>query len=81
MGLSHGRILAGRPGEGHAVITEVMSLTLPYVPGRLVIESSGPAGSTGVLADGGDDREAASGRLALVGDTHSGLALAEATGG
>ena len=68
-------------GEGHAVITEVMSLTLPYVPGRLVIESSGPAGSTGVLADGGDDREAASGRLALVGDTHSGLALAEATGG
>ena len=68
-------------GEWRAVITEGMSLTLPYVPGRLVIEVSGPAGNTGVLADGGDDREAAPGRLTLVGDTHPGLALAEATGG
>jgi hypothetical protein len=30
-----------------------MTLTLPYVPARLVIEVSGPAGDTGLLARGG----------------------------
>ena len=43
---------------------EGMSLSLPYVPGRLVIEISGPAGYRSV-AGGGDDRKIA-GRLALV---------------
>ncbi|MGH3283826.1 MAG: helix-turn-helix domain-containing protein [Streptosporangiaceae bacterium] len=44
---------------------EGMSLSLPYVPGRLVIEISGPAEGTAQLA-GGDDRTVAGGRLALV---------------
>jgi hypothetical protein len=54
---------AAQPG-----ITEGMSLTLPYVPGRLVLEVSGPAGNAGWLAGGGDDRETVPGRLALVRD-------------
>jgi transcriptional regulator with XRE-family HTH domain len=45
-----------------------LSLTLPYVPGRLVIEVSGPAPGTGLLAGGGDDREIASRQLTLVRD-------------
>ena len=46
-----------------------MSLTLPYVPARLVIEVSGPASATG-LAEGGGAAAVAPGRLALVrGDT------------
>ncbi len=49
-------------------ITGGMSLTLPYVPGRLVLEVSGPAGNAGCLAGGGDDRETVPGRLALVRD-------------
>jgi hypothetical protein len=57
-------------------ITEGMSLTLPYVPGRLVLEVSGPAGNAGWLAGGGDDRETVPGRLALVRDN----APREATG-
>ena len=43
-----------------------MSLTLPYVPARLVIEVSGPAGAAG-LAESGVPR-VAPGRLALVRD-------------
>jgi hypothetical protein len=54
-------------------ITEGMSLTLPYVPGRLVLEVAGPAGNAGWLADG-VDREAAPGRLALVRDNAPGQA-------
>jgi len=50
---------------------EGMSLSLPYVPGRLVIEISGPAEDTAQLAGGGDDRTAAGGRLALVPRTGS----------
>ncbi len=45
---------------------EGMSLSLPYVPGRLVIEISGPAEGTAQLAGGGNDRTAAGARLALV---------------
>jgi hypothetical protein len=41
-----------------------MSLTLPYVPARLVIEVSGPVGAAR-LAEGGV-AAAAPGRLALV---------------
>jgi transcriptional regulator with XRE-family HTH domain len=43
-----------------------MSLSLPYVPGRLVIEISGRAEGAAQPAGGGDDRTAAGGRLALV---------------
>jgi hypothetical protein len=55
----------------HRWPVEGLSLSLPYVQGRLVIEVSGPAGSTGQLADSGDDREIVSGRLGLVRDTAS----------
>jgi transcriptional regulator with XRE-family HTH domain len=65
-------------GEGRAVITGGMSLTLPYVPGRLVIEVSGPAGNAGLVADGSDGWEAVPGRLALVRDSSSGTARREA---
>jgi transcriptional regulator with XRE-family HTH domain len=52
------------PGDVPAsAVTGGMSLTLPYVPARLVIEVSGQAGAAG-LAEGGV--VAAPGRLALV---------------
>jgi transcriptional regulator with XRE-family HTH domain len=53
------------PGDAPAPVTGGMSLTLPYVPARLVIEVSGPAGAAS-LADGGSVTGAAPGRLALV---------------
>jgi hypothetical protein len=61
---------APEPGQppGHAPAsagTEGMSLTLPYVPARLVIEVSGPADAAG-LAEGDRVTGAAPGRLALV---------------
>src|SRR5260370_908636 len=43
-----------------------LSLSLPYVPGRLLNEMSGPAEGTAQLAGGGNDRTAAGARLALV---------------
>jgi transcriptional regulator with XRE-family HTH domain len=61
-----------QPSEARAAITGGMSLTLPYVPARLVIEMSGPAGNA--------DLEAAPGGLALVRDSSPGTARAEATG-
>ena len=46
-----------------------LSLSLPYVPGRLVIEVSGPAGGgAGQIAAESEDREAVGGRLTLVRD-------------
>jgi hypothetical protein len=48
-----------------------MSLSLPYVPGRLVIEVSGPAGEPGQVTGGAADGEITSGRLALVRGTGS----------
>jgi transcriptional regulator with XRE-family HTH domain len=57
-------------GAGQAVITGGMSLTLPHVPARLVIEVSGPAGNPGLLAgavglaEGSGVAAAAPGRLA-----------------
>lgn len=70
---AHGESSAGAPA---------LSLSLPYVPGRLVIEISDPAAGTGLLADDGGDREAVSGRLALVRDTASSrTAQTEVTGG
>ena len=68
--------------ETRAAATGGLSLSLPYVPGRLVIEVSGPAGNTGQVAGGDADREITSGRLALVRDTTSSSrpARTEATG-
>jgi hypothetical protein len=70
-----------RPPAGGARATtgEGMSLTLPYVPARLVIEVSGPVGSPGLLISAADDSEATPGRLALVRDSPPGTARAEAT--
>jgi hypothetical protein len=70
----------GQVSESRAVVTGGLSLSLPYVPGRLVIEVSGQAGNTGQVA-GGADREVTSGRLALVRDAgSSGVAGTEVTG-
>jgi transcriptional regulator with XRE-family HTH domain len=57
------------PGQApgtRAAMADGMSLSLPYVPGRLVIEVSGPSEETARLAGSGDDRTAAGCRLALV---------------
>jgi transcriptional regulator with XRE-family HTH domain len=69
-----------KAGEGQAVITGGMSLTLPYVPARLVIEVSGPAGNPGLLPGSADDREVAPGRLALVRGSTSERTRVEAAG-
>ncbi|MGH3271652.1 MAG: helix-turn-helix domain-containing protein, partial [Trebonia sp.] len=66
--------------EGRAVTGEGLSLTLPYVPARLVIEVSGPAGNPGLLTGVTDDGEAAPGRLALVRDSAPRTARTGATG-
>ena len=57
---------AGTSGEMRVSADGGLSLSLPYVPGRLVIEVSGPAGNTGTVACEGEDPEIAGGRLALV---------------
>ncbi len=70
------------PGQARGTrvaMGEGMSLSLPYVPGRLVIEISGPAEGTAQLAGGGDVRTAAGGRLALVPRT-DGTSGTEVTG-
>ena len=70
------------PGQApgtRVAMGEGMSLSLPYVPGRLVIEISGPAEGTAQLAGGGDVRTAAGGRLALVPRT-DGTSGTEVTG-
>ena len=70
------------PGQApgtRAATGEGMSLSPPYVPGRLVIEISGPAEGTMQLAGGGDDRTVAGGRLALVPRT-DGTSGTEVTG-
>lgn len=46
---------------------QALSLSLPYVPGRLVIEISDPALDSGSAVRGADDAEYAGGHLALVG--------------
>jgi transcriptional regulator with XRE-family HTH domain/plasmid maintenance system antidote protein VapI len=59
------------PGQAHdtrAAMTEGMSLSLPYVPGRLVIEISDPAANTGQVTPGTDYQEPVTGQLALVQD-------------
>ena len=49
-----------------AAMTEGMSLSLPYVPGRLVIEISDPAVNAGQVAAGPDYPEPVTGQLAVV---------------
>jgi transcriptional regulator with XRE-family HTH domain len=61
------REIGAAPGGG-------FSLSLPYVPGRLVIEISGPAGDGAVLAAGWDG--VAGGRLRLVPGMSSGREVA-----
>jgi transcriptional regulator with XRE-family HTH domain len=53
------RDVCAEAGEG-------FSLSLPYVPGRLVIEISGPAGNVRQIAGGGDKTAETVGRLTLV---------------
>jgi transcriptional regulator with XRE-family HTH domain len=48
-----------------------LSLSLPYVPGRLVIEVSGPAGETGQVTGDATEGGITSGRLAVVRGTRS----------
>ncbi len=74
-------VLGSQAGDARAATSVCMSLTLPYVPGRLVIEVSGPAENAGRLAGDGGDREAAGGRLALVrGPVSPETGRAEVTG-
>jgi len=61
--------LPGHPAGTPAAKAEGLSLSLPYVPARLVIEVSGPAGNSGQLAGDSADHEITSGRLTLVRDT------------
>jgi transcriptional regulator with XRE-family HTH domain len=61
----------GPAGETRVAATGGLSLSLPFVPARLVIEVSGPAAGTGQLTGDGGDRAAAGGPLALVRDTAS----------
>jgi transcriptional regulator with XRE-family HTH domain len=72
---------AGSNGQMRAAAAGGLSLSLPYVPGRLVIEVSGPAGEPGQVTGGAGDGEITSGRLALVRDARSStMAEAEVTG-
>jgi transcriptional regulator with XRE-family HTH domain len=57
---------------------EGFSLALPYVPGRLVIEVSGPAGDTGQLTADGDEHAVTGGQLALLPGPAGGTAVAGA---
>jgi hypothetical protein len=72
------RLDPGREAGGTWEAAGGMSVTLPYVPARLVIKVSGPDTGPGLLPAGGGDREAAGGRLVLVRDGSSGLARTEA---
>ena len=75
------RDLPGQAGDTRAVAAGGLSLSLPYVPGRLVIEVSGPAVGTGQVTGDAAGGEITSGRLALVRDgVPSPGARAERTG-
>jgi transcriptional regulator with XRE-family HTH domain len=58
----------GQAQDSQPVVAEGISLSLPYVPGRLVIEVSGPAASAGQVASGPAYPESVTGQLALVQD-------------
>jgi transcriptional regulator with XRE-family HTH domain len=59
-------VAAGSSGEMRAAAAGGLSLSLPYVPGRLVIEVSGPAGNTGQVTGDLADTGITTGRLALI---------------
>jgi hypothetical protein len=52
--------------DGQGALGGGLSLSLPYVPARLVIEVSGPAGQTALLTYDQDAQAATGGRLSLV---------------
>jgi transcriptional regulator with XRE-family HTH domain len=56
----------GKARHTRVAMTEGMSLSLPYVPGRLVIEISEPAASAGQIAPRTEYQEPVTGQLALV---------------
>jgi transcriptional regulator with XRE-family HTH domain len=56
----------GQARDTRVAMTGGMSLSLPYVPGRLVIEISDPAVNAGQVASGTDYPESVTGQLALV---------------
>ncbi len=58
------RLVSG--DETRAAVAEGLSLSLPYVPGRLVIEISDPAVTAGQVTPGTDYPGSATGQLALV---------------
>ena len=58
----------GQVTDTPAVATNGLSLSLPYVPGRLVIEVSGPAAGTGQVTGDVAGGETTGGRLALIRD-------------
>ena len=74
--LPTGPVIADSQTGGHIVQPQLactivghgMSLTLPYVPGRLVIEVSGPPGGVGQPPADSDQPSAAGGQLTLVRD-------------
>jgi transcriptional regulator with XRE-family HTH domain len=57
---------AGSNGAMRAAAAGGLSLPLPYVPGRLVIEVSGPAGNTEQVTGDLADTGITTGRLALI---------------
>jgi transcriptional regulator with XRE-family HTH domain len=72
---------AGSGGQMQAAAAGGLSLSLPYVPGRLVIEVSGPAGETGQVTGDAAEGGITSGRLAVVrGAGPSATAGTEVTG-
>jgi hypothetical protein len=58
----------GQPPQAWASAGEGVSLTLPFVPGRLVIEVSGPPGAAGPSPGRRDDHGVTAGRLVLLQD-------------
>jgi hypothetical protein len=70
---TRGLSLTEAAGDGRPLTSEGMSLTLPYVPARMVIEVSGPAANPGLLAGASG---AAPGRLTLVPDRLPGTEVA-----
>jgi hypothetical protein len=64
-------VLMGRQRAEAPVREQGMTLTLPYVPVRLVIEVSSPAVDFDLLGGGSHDLEAAPAQLALLRDSNS----------
>jgi transcriptional regulator with XRE-family HTH domain len=74
------RNLPGQVSDTRAVVPSGLSLSLPYVPGRLVIEVSGPAADAGQVIGDVAEGEITSGRLALVAVPSSSAARTERSG-